>query len=789
MEQGIGITQQLSGISRAGQSSSARRQANKENYVSYAENITPIKSRNARNRVDKNAPPVQMNLDDSQTPKNITSSKTTPNKSRNGQVDSIQSYSTAKEQQDIEKLSYAKFVLDTCSHRNVDEVLAIVKPIADSASAAVAKESIETIASAMEQLLAGKLSDVDSVLPLDDLQQHIPGIAEWTNVGLEMKSKRPLYGYFSDFAIFVAHCLSTSIAEGDLARLVLPASIQHLKSNESNDRRRVNMALTTHIADTAVESCHSQIYADILCNVEAKWKHDMDDDALKQVLVYSAGIYAQQPNRRFLWGLAICTTSVYACVMLNDGVLVSSAMDIATAAGRRMLITLLVHWSLCLESQLGYDPTMRRLSDDDSSFCTNNDDFLLGGDGKCDRIRYEVDCYDDMNQETHTYITLRTIMSASSLLGRHTRCFVARLKYADSADTNVVVIKDAWPPIESEIHNEIELLRQIRNQFEINPPVHLYPRLEVGGHVQLDIDGHSAIDTTDAIFDLMGTIRREPPMDGTKGTWQQQVLRAHRRIVMSPVGRGLKSVNNEEELIIVLAEAMRCHNSILKDCGVLHRDISTNNILVVREDHSSLPRGLLIDLDFAVPVDREKRTAQPAQSGTLPYMSIANLENINIERTALDDWESLFYVICWLATFGISSSDRNANPRCHYFSIYEWLTSNKKTIADRKRSYMDTKIIFRSLIVSKFQSKYKLLRRLAINLHKALFAHVNCKGALNPKDLRSASDLSDLEESDHSSELAIDPLVARNDYVGDILLNLQDAMDKSEKQARARLAE
>ncbi|PIA13106.1 hypothetical protein COEREDRAFT_11763 [Coemansia reversa NRRL 1564] len=144
----------------------------------------------------------------------------------------------------------------------------------------------------------------------------------------------------------------------------------------------------------------------------------------------------------------------------------------------------------------------------------------------------------------------------------------------------------------------------------------------------------------------MGTIRREPLLDGTKGIWQQQVLRAHWYIVMSPVGRSLKTVNSEEDLVIVLAEAMHCHNTILNDCSVLHCDISMNNILVVREDQCSLLRGLLIDFDFAVSVDRNKLTARPAQSGTLPYMSIANFENIATEHTALDDWESLLYVIC-----------------------------------------------------------------------------------------------------------------------------------------------
>ncbi|PIA13105.1 hypothetical protein COEREDRAFT_83688 [Coemansia reversa NRRL 1564] len=123
------------------------------------------------------------------------------------------------------------------------------------------------------------------------------------------------------------------------------------------------------------------------------------------------------------------------------------------------------------------------------------------------------------------------------------------------------------------------------------------------------------------------------------------------------------------------------------------------------------------------------------------------------------------------------------------YPICQWRIGIGETIARRKCFHMDTERNFRSAIASEFQSKYKLLRRLAINLHKALFAYAKCKGALNPKELGDASDMSDLEESDHFTEPAIEPLVAHNNHFGDILLNLQNVMDKYKKYARARLAE
>ncbi|KAJ2524967.1 hypothetical protein GGI11_000418 [Coemansia sp. RSA 2049] len=238
---------------------------------------------------------------------------------------------------------------------------------------------------------------------------------------------------------------------------------------------------------------------------------------------------------------------------------------------------------------------------------------------------------------------------------------------ADGSNPQEVVIKDAWPPAESPVledpRSEIVLLRKIRSEFEANPPSpqHIYPKLVVGGHIKLARDeGTQEIDTTDAIFQSMGVERLNPPPGNGEMEalhWRCQPLRAHRRIVMSPVGHSVKTVRNEKELIVVLAEAMRCHSSILGRCGILHRDISTNNILVVRPgghstsadadasvfgrpSSSPLPRGLLIDFDFAIEVGISERTARPERSGTLPYMSIANLLNLGADRTALDDWES-----------------------------------------------------------------------------------------------------------------------------------------------------
>ncbi|KAJ1850854.1 hypothetical protein LPJ76_006324 [Coemansia sp. RSA 638] len=475
--------------------------------------------------------------------------------------------------------------------------------------------------------------------------------------------------------------------------------------------------------------------------------------------------------------------------MLNDGLFISPAMRISELAGRKMLISWLVRWSMCPEDRLGYDPTMCRVigqSDVDVNGSDNDD--------PVDDIRYMVDCYDDKTKKKIKYVTKRTIMPADTLLGRHTRCFVAT-RYSGSgtgSSGEEVAIKDVWlpatdPSFECQ-RNETKLLRKIHDTFEQDSPDHIYPKLIVGGHVRLNQKNRSMINTTDAIFNAAGVDRIDPASDSdTDSAWNQQLLRAHRRIVTSPVGHSIKTVQNEAELIIVLAEAMQCYSSILSKCGILHRDISTNNILVVRDGENKIPRGLLIDFDFAIKVDTHERSARPEISGTMPFMSIANILNLDTPRTALDDWESLLYVVCWLATVGISSSDRVADAKLTEKFIKYWRTGTTKMIADAKRTHMHSSVNFQSIIVKEFCEQYKLLPRFAIALHKTLFGNDKCSGAIPGLDDSSDDDSSDGDSGDKPTDGPNDPLVKRGAHVDEIVANLEKVLDKFKCKAQAAL--
>ncbi|KAJ2316631.1 hypothetical protein H4R23_003445 [Coemansia sp. Cherry 401B] len=290
---------------------------------------------------------------------------------------------------------------------------------------------------------------------------------------------------------------------------------------------------------------------------------------------------------------------------------------------------------MCESQRLGYDPTIR-----------------YNGETS----QWEIDVWDDESRETRTYICEYVVADTSSLFGQHRRCFVARAKESsDEQPAQKVLIKDAWAYAAATgskaARDELSNLRAIRDKLGADDALAgTYSHLEAGGVVQqMHTKQKTADDTTESIFaDIDASVLEEVPD------------RIHRRVATTPVGEQLKSVRSVDELIVVVGDVMAAHTAIVRRCGILHRDLSTNNIMFCRDD-DGMVRGLLIDFDNAVLQSDLHDEQRPDQIGTFPYMSIGNLEQSSVKRTALDDWESLIYILCWLGTIGINRDDQT-NP-------------------------------------------------------------------------------------------------------------------------------
>ncbi|KAJ1763456.1 hypothetical protein LPJ74_006806, partial [Coemansia sp. RSA 1843] len=222
-----------------------------------------------------------------------------------------------------------------------------------------------------------------------------------------------------------------------------------------------------------------------------------------------------------------------------------------------------------------------------------------------------------------------------------------------------IFIKYAWPEATEDAsvdyRDEGRHLQKITRTIESEANLDgKCPRYQSGGRVMINRrvgnEGIKAAEDTSRSILSDGICQQlDDDQDFVNG------LRVHKVICMKGVGRPLKELENVFELICVMADAMECHWEIYQRCKILHRDISTNNILF--SGRGSKIKGMLIDFDHAICEDDKDAVRHFERTGTLPFMSINNLEGGKLEHSLLDDWESLIYILCWVGTYDWKKKD------------------------------------------------------------------------------------------------------------------------------------
>ena len=71
---------------------------------------------------------------------------------------------------------------------------------------------------------------------------------------------------------------------------------------------------------------------------------------------------------------------------------------------------------------------------------------------------------------------------------------------------------------------------------------------------------------------------------------------------------------------------MTGHQSLVENAGILHRDVSINNVVINQNPTEGKPKGFLIDLDMAKDINRMENSGDQHKTGTLVFMAIGVLE-------------------------------------------------------------------------------------------------------------------------------------------------------------------
>ncbi|KAF9470776.1 hypothetical protein BDN70DRAFT_653456 [Pholiota conissans] len=251
-----------------------------------------------------------------------------------------------------------------------------------------------------------------------------------------------------------------------------------------------------------------------------------------------------------------------------------------------------------------------RLHLDGPKECTPDDNF----------VKFEVIDDATVNARTRHFIAKCVFKQNSSLLGRASYGYVVW----NPVKKAVVFMKDTW---------RVSL-----------------PGIDKEGNIYREM--HAAGVENIAPLECAGDVEHAPVVqDFMIAAWarwkEKKVLRryVHYRIVLGVIGRDLTKFRSAKELVTAIHDATVAHDQILK-AGIIHRDISVGNILILDNG-----RGILIGFDLCKRLKDLKETARDSdRSGTWQFMS-ARLQSSHtpLHPERADDLESLLHVLTWVA--------------------------------------------------------------------------------------------------------------------------------------------
>ncbi|KJZ68352.1 hypothetical protein HIM_12261 [Hirsutella minnesotensis 3608] len=189
-------------------------------------------------------------------------------------------------------------------------------------------------------------------------------------------------------------------------------------------------------------------------------------------------------------------------------------------------------------------------------------------------------------------------------------------------------------------------------------------------------------------------------------------------LVVSPAGRVISDFGSIKELLEAMRDAIRAHQSLLVTGNILHRDISSNNIIITNPETADCFKGMLIDLDLAKVTDAGPSGARH-RTGTMQFMAVEVLRQA--DHTYRHDLESFFYVLLWMCARESWSKpwlSRGGHPPKSSL-LRKWEIGSFKEIASTKMGHMTVNSM--EDIMGEFPEALDVVKPLCLRIRKILF--------------------------------------------------------------------
>ncbi|KAI1144702.1 hypothetical protein F4825DRAFT_477323 [Nemania diffusa] len=436
---------------------------------------------------------------------------------------------------------------------------------------------------------------------------------------------------------------------------------------------------------------------------------------------YVKEVLFAQDTRRFAIAFTLCGSFMRIWVFDRLGGIASDRFDINEDGLRFVSAILGFLWMN--EAQLGFDPTIM-------------------SDGK----RYiEI----DRNGRRERLVIDAVIRRTPCIAGRATTCWKA---HSENDPGTPLVIKDSWQYTERE--DEGELLQEATNKNVVNVGryYHHYTVQVRGTDDDVRSNVRKGLDITmaDNYRPQRATIPRagtatassregriatlsqkrsasqtDAPLPPSKRSYSVSPTkidknalpnRIHRRLIIRDYGKPIYEASSRVALLSALGGCISGHESLHR-AGILHRDISINNLMINEDDSNPSWPAFLIDLDFAIREQREGASGAKGKTGTRAFMAIGAL--IGEQHFFMHDLESFFWVLFWICIHDNGPGGKRLDRVVPQFDTWNYADTDE--LAKLKLGTVCDEDIFRKTTTEFFTEYYESLVPLVNRMRKAIF--------------------------------------------------------------------
>ncbi|RYO95254.1 hypothetical protein DL766_002067 [Monosporascus sp. MC13-8B] len=463
--------------------------------------------------------------------------------------------------------------------------------------------------------------------------------------------------------------------------------------------------------------------------VVAEQKKSYDTSRFKadflQLTRHVRNVFADQPTRRFAHAFSLCASKMELWVFDRSGAYSSGTFDIHDEPDK--FARALVGYTTMDDDLMGLDIFVER--QDGHRYVTLDDTT-----GKEVRLRLDKAM---VRQEaivcrgTTCYETQNSHVAKFSWASDKRKLEVEQLRLAEAMGVEGVARIVA--------HRRITTIAEMRNGLQF-PAAHRFrgedvnfddsppnantssKRKSSSDHTSDDASGSKRRRSTSrksklaTVLNDQLSIGKAKPSLYTPGEdlWENRIYSC---LVVSPAGRVISEFRTIKELLESERDAIKSHQSLYTKGKILHRDISSNNIIITDPETANGFKGMLIDLDLAKVRDSGPSGARH-QTGTVQFMAVEVLRKA--DHTYRHDLESFFYVLLWMCARQAWSNGFGGEQQPPKESLLrKWEIGNFKDIARIKAGDMTVDGL--EDIMGEFPKAMDVVKPLCLRIRKILF--------------------------------------------------------------------